>query len=1434
MNGLSSIKFKIAVSITLVVLAAFVTLWVLNSAGHSADLVISGIVIALAGLSAYFILYFSIDSPLQRLVQVSRNIKNCQYNSEYPSIEPNDELSEIAHTLYQVGRREQYLTQVLEKVSKGVLDFSAENTLFAGELKEAVQKLQQSLKAKIRQFKEIANGNLTTNAEVFSENDEIGNAIVKMVDYLREATKVAEQLADGDLSVSIQPKTDDDRLGIALYKMIVNLRGQLSEIRNGIEVLASSGAEISSTISEISAAASQTASAITETATSVKQVKQSAEMSIQKAELVTENAKKAVEVTHTGSRTVNEILQSMEKIHEQMANISESIILLSEQSQAIGDIIATVNDLAEQSNLLAVNAAIEAAKAGEQGKGFAVVAMEVKSLAEQSKKATAQVKNLLSEIQKATGTAVMATENGSKAVEAGMQLSNATSESISHLGETVEEAAMAMTQIKLANDEQLIGVEQVNIAMEQVKNASYQNLDGLKQLDSAVIGIKDIGDKLLHIMTFFDEKFLAQLRETFNIEAQEHLQEMGNLLIQLEKNPAEEAKREIVEKIFREAHSLKGAARSLDLREVESICQAMEDLFALMKEGRHFDSPDFFDVLHQAFEVTQSAIFEPQKNNSLRIINIINELQKIVNAINKTSGEVNNAADNTSGSDNQTETAKKIEEPSQADSDETESNYDIFEDEEFLNELKETFVTDAVEYLNTISEGLIELEKSEDEAKSDEVLSNIYRNAHSLKGGAASLRYQDFAAVCQEIESVFSLLKNHKTNYHAELFDILHASVNLLNEYLKAISGATDFPQQAEIAELLSQLKQQQLRLQQDPKSAEPLPAKPVEERQNTVAVEKSQPSKTKTDSNGEVAAKSVPDVTQNPASVNAGKNLGQSIRIPTYRLDQLMYQSEEMLVSKLSLARLKEHLSDSLQDIEQWRKEWQKIKPDVHFINRYFQKSLDKPLQKAAYSKLDKILHYLQINEQNLLLLHNTLQHLVSHSETDYRQLSNSIDNLLDDAKKLLMLPAKTITQLFPKLVRDLARSLEKEVDFEINGDELEIDKRILEVIKDPLIHLLRNCLDHGMETPEERQRYGKLPRGKVSLSFSQLDAGKIEIKISDDGRGLDPEKLKATAIRKGIISSADAMEMSDQEARHLIFMSQFSTAEIITDLSGRGLGMSIVKEKIQDLGGYIQVASEIKRGTTFKIVLPLTLSRFRGTLVKCGDQRYVFPTNNVLRVIRIKPEDIATVKNKATITFDNQVIAYSHLNQIVQEQEVVVKPFGKQIQRVKNFSGATVMGDGSVVLIVNVADLIATASKMSVNNIQTSVAEQSHSKLKKSILVAEDSITTRTLMKHILEASGFEVQTAVDGAQALEFAQSRSFDLVVSDVEMPRLNAFLLTEALRSNPKTAEIPVVLITTLGSKEDQARGIKAGVNAYIIKSQFDQTNLLETINRLIP
>ena len=968
-------------------------------------------------------------------------------------------------------------------------------------------------------------------------------------------------------------------------------------------------------------------------------------------------------------------------------------------------------------------------------------------------------------------------------------------------------------------------------------------------------------------MTFFDDSFLEQLRKTFNIEAQEHLQEMGNLLIQLEKKTEDQQKAQIIEKIFRAAHSLKGAARSLDLTEVESICQALEDVFALMKEGYHFDNQKYFDVLHQAFEVTHNAIFEPQKNNSMRVVNIIDKLSKIVNSVKETSQkdiEIPKEKNTSRNSQDNGESSVQT-------TDDDGSNYDIFEDEEFLKELKETFTTDAIEYLNEISEGLISLEKIENIEKANEVLRNIYRTAHSLKGGAASLRYQDFADICQEVESIFSLLKGQNVSYQTELFDVLHTSVNLLNVYIKALMEGSETPQKAEIEELISQLKQHQKQLLQQPKHPENLHNVAATEKQvesvevNNIVPPKPEPVNT--------ALTDIPLSQNNKKAVptRTDKNLGYSIRIPTHRLDKLMYQSEEILVSKLSLGRLKTELSESLQNIEQWRKEWHKVKPEVHFINRYIHKSPDQLFQKPLHGKLDKIVHYLQINEQNLNLLYYTLQHLVSYSEADYRQLSNSVDNLLDDAKKLLMLPAKTVTQLFPKLVRDLARSLEKEVDFEVFGDELEIDKRILEVIKDPLIHIVRNCLVHGMETPEERQLSRKPPKGQVRLSFSQLDAGKIEIKISDDGRGLDPEKLKATAIRKGLITSEDAMGMSDHEAKHLIFKSQFSTAEIITDLSGRGLGMSIVREKIQDLGGYIQLESEVNRGTTFKIVLPLTLSRFRGTLIQSGTQRYVFPTNNVLRVIRIKPTDISFVKNKTTITFENQVLAYAHLNQlftsnpasdssyedneqliqvlivgsgekvfafgcdrVIQEQEVVVKPLGKQIQRVKNFSGATVMGDSSVVLIVNVSDLIATASKTQANPYLATQTIQTGKKVKKSILIAEDSITTRTLMKHILEASGYNVQTAVDGAQALEFAQSQHFDLIVSDVEMPRLNGFLLTEALRDNPKTAETPIILITTLGSKEDQARGIKAGANAYIIKSQFDQTNLLETIGRLIP
>lgn len=329
--------------------------------------------------------------------------------------------------------------------------------------------------------------------------DETGQLLRAMGDMALAANAMAEAssaIASGDLTVEITPRSDKDVLGNALNKMVESLREQLRDMTEAIGVLASSSGEISVAVTQLSTGAAQTATAVSETTTTVEEVKQTAHVSNQKARHVSESSQKAVDISHNGRKAADEVINSMNRIKEQMESITESIVSLSEQSMAIGEIIATVNDLAEQSNLLAVNAAIEAAKAGEHGKGFTVVAQEVRSLAEQSKQSTTQVRGILNEIQKAISTAVMTTEKESKEVEKGFKQSVQAGESIQNLSSSVVEASQAATQIAASSSQQLVGMDQVALAMENIKQASHQNASSAKQLESAATGIRDMGLKL--------------------------------------------------------------------------------------------------------------------------------------------------------------------------------------------------------------------------------------------------------------------------------------------------------------------------------------------------------------------------------------------------------------------------------------------------------------------------------------------------------------------------------------------------------------------------------------------------------------------------------------------------------------------------------------------------------------------------------------------------------------------------------------------------------------------------------------------------------------------------------------------------------------------------------------------------------------------------
>jgi methyl-accepting chemotaxis protein len=361
------------------------------------------------------------------------------------------------------------------------------------------RRIARPLQAVSAAAERIATGDIAVTLPEAAGADETGmlvRSFTRMTQWLDEVARAAGRIAGGDLVVEIRPRSGGDVLGIAFSAMRESLRRSTGQIQEAVNVLSTSASEILAATTQVAAGATETATAVAETTTTVEEVKQTALVASQKARLVSEGAQRAAQTAQAGRQAVSESVEGMRRIQEQMGSIAETVVQLSEQSQAIGEIVATVTDLAEQSNLLAVNAAIEAARAGEQGKGFAVVAQEVKSLADQSKQATQQVRTILNDIQKAIGSAVMATEQGGKSVEAGMRQSEEAGEVIGSLAETIETAAQSALQIAASSQQQTVGMDQVAAAMESIRQASAQNVSGTKQAEIAARNLHDIGQKL--------------------------------------------------------------------------------------------------------------------------------------------------------------------------------------------------------------------------------------------------------------------------------------------------------------------------------------------------------------------------------------------------------------------------------------------------------------------------------------------------------------------------------------------------------------------------------------------------------------------------------------------------------------------------------------------------------------------------------------------------------------------------------------------------------------------------------------------------------------------------------------------------------------------------------------------------------------------------
>jgi two-component system chemotaxis sensor kinase CheA len=781
-------------------------------------------------------------------------------------------------------------------------------------------------------------------------------------------------------------------------------------------------------------------------------------------------------------------------------------------------------------------------------------------------------------------------------------------------------------------------------------------------------------------------------------------------------------------------------------------------------------------------------------------------------------------------------------------------------DSDFLRSLRATFKVEAEEHVREMSVCLIELEKSHSADEQRRHVEIVFREAHSLKGAARAVNAAEIEKVCQALESVFAALKREGVALSAELFDTLHRAVDSLGQLLTSLEVERTALEKRKTKELVRQLLTA-IEVQADmPAVKEEQPAsQPSAIHQ---ATEEGGPNETDRPS-AEAGREGGARVKAEPAKEEKTER-AKTVRVATAKLDALLLQSEELLATKLTTRHRASELREASAAIAAWKRAWDKAQADA----RALRQSSNGNGRRKGDARVSRLLEFLDWNSGFVKSLEAELATLARASEQDARALGGMVDNLLEDVKKVLMLPASTLLEIFPKVVRDLARDQGKEVELHVRGGGVEVDRRILEEIKDPLIHLVRNSVDHGIEKPGERLSKQKPPRGTLTLAVAQKSGSEVEIIVADDGAGVDVPKVKAAALKSGDVSEEDFERLDERGRRLLVFRSGLSTSPLITDLSGRGLGLAIVRERVEKLGGALDLDSNAGAGTTFRITLPLTLATFRGILVRAGSELFVVPTISVKRVLRLAEEEVGAVENHKTIKFDGQLIPLIGLGEvlgltleeaaadsaehkyvvvlgaavnrtgflveeILDEQEVLVKSLGRQLARVRNVAGATVLGTGRLVPILNVSDLMKSAATAGAAPTRTSVSTAKIEAKRKSILIAEDSITARTLLKNILESAGYEVTAAVDGAAALTELKAGDYDLLVSDVEMPRMNGFELTAKVRGDERLADLPVVLVTSLDSREDRERGVDAGANAYIVKSSFDQSNLLETVRRMI-
>ncbi|HSP79419.1 MAG TPA: response regulator [Myxococcaceae bacterium] len=468
------------------------------------------------------------------------------------------------------------------------------------------------------------------------------------------------------------------------------------------------------------------------------------------------------------------------------------------------------------------------------------------------------------------------------------------------------------------------------------------------------------------------------------------------------------------------------------------------------------------------------------------------------------------------------------------------------------------------------------------------------------------------------------------------------------------------------------------------------------------------------------------------------------------------------------------------------------------------------------------------------------------------------------EEVQRLRMLPLSVLFEPYPRMVRDLARELGREVELVVDGEDTRADRAVVEALRDPLLHLVRNALDHGLETRVERVAAGKHPRGRLTLSAAR-DGNRLVLRVEDDGVGLEPALLRRAAVRKGILDEATAAALSDQAARELIFYSGFTSREVATDISGRGVGLDAVRSSLRALGGDVQVDSTLGRGTRFELRVPVSLTVAPLLLVKVAGETLSLSAVHVSRALKVEASQLKDVAGRAVLEVGGQPMPFASLgallglvpwhpptagalvlvvrsqgavaalavDRVLEERVQAILPLKGLLARFPHLTGATTLADGRLSMVLSAAHLIASAQGTSGLREPVARPAPAASSPRRRILVVDDSPLTRELIASLLEAVGYDTLVATDGMEALELLEGNPVDLVVSDLEMPRVDGLELTRRIKGHPTHKVLPVVILTTRGGEEDRQRGLAAGADGYITKGDLVRQDLVDVVGRLL-